>query len=174
MSKKRVTIPLGKGKENLVFNALKGMRDMLESLNFESEELAYAKHDLLGLMGIFCGDYKVMVEILQDDMDKFSSVHGVDFPEFTNGEVEEVFEKEAQDFEHLVYTEDGELTLALRSNKTFEGATKEDDTDMPFYRYEIAKKGKHLFIEGTDYRAIYHNGGWLILKGHKVEEKVML
>lgn len=89
-------------------------------------------------------------------------------------EVEADSEEEVQEFEHLVYTEDGELTLAVRSNKPFEGATNEDDTDMPFYRYETAEKGKHLFMEGTDYKAIYHNGGWLILNGYKVEEKVML
>jgi hypothetical protein len=174
MSKKRVTIPLGEGKENLVFNALKGMRDILESLDFQSEKVAYAKYDLTGLMGIFSGDYKVMVEISQDDMDKFSTTHGVDFPEFVDMEIEEVVEEEVQEFEHLAYIEDNKLSLSVRSNKLFEGATNEDDTDMPFYRYETAEKGKHLFMEGTDYKAIYHNGGWLILNGYKVEEKVML
>jgi hypothetical protein len=180
MSKKRVTIPLRDDNGNLVFHALKTMRNMLEGLNFEGDDLAYAKHDLLGLMGIFCGDYKVMIEISQKDMDRFSSIHGVDFPEFVDGEVVDVEDKQVeskQHFQHLAYVEDDQLSFAIRSNKHFpnaedEGEDPEDKDAMRYHLYQQVEFGQAIIFEGTTFVAAPTKLGWVIIENGEVVEDV--
>lgn len=174
--KKRVTIPL-KENDNLVLSALTSLRNSLNNLNINNDELQYAIFDLNGLIGIFSGEFKVTIEIEQEKMDSFVSKFGVDFPKFDNMEVVDIVEdkKDVEDeqvFDHLAYIEDGGLVLAIRSNKHFEGSSCEDDSDMPYYRYEYAEKGNNLFVEG--YSALHYSQGWVIIKDGEVLVRAIL
>ncbi len=180
---KRVTIPIGKEKENLVFNSLKTMHNMLDNLGLDkNDEVHYALFDLIGLMGIFSGDYKVTIEISQDDMDSFASKHGVDFPAFVNLEVVEIHDKGdyPQYFQHLAYLEDGALSFAVRSNKPFpdaddEGADPQEVDSPRFHLYKEAQPGEAIFFEGTSFFAApIAKRGWAIIENGKVIEKVMI
>lgn len=175
---KRVTIPIGKEKENLVFNSLKTMSNMLETFSSENDEIAYAKFDLIGLMGIFSGDYKVTIEISQKDFDSFSFKHGVDFPEFADMEVVDI--EKPQYFEHLAYIEDGNLSFAIRSNKPFpnaddEGADPQDSDSPRYHLYQEVEPGQVIFFESTTFVAVpIGKEGWSIIENGKVIEKVMI
>lgn len=175
--KKRVTIPLGEVKENLVLHSLKTMHNMLNGLGLDkSEEVYYAIHDLKGLMGIFSGEFKVTIEIEEKELETFASKFGVDFPPFVSTEIVDIKENKEEDeeqvFEHLAYEEDGGLVLAIRSNKPFEHSTCEDDSDMPHYRYERVEEGENLFMLG--YSAVSYFEGWMILKDGDVLERVLI
>lgn len=188
--KKRVTIPMSDGLvKAALINALKNTESLMNVVNDNllgngtKEELNNMHFDYLGLIGIFSGDYKVTIEIEENDMHTFSGKHGVDFPPFINLEVVDVEEQVAQAeeendkpqyFEHLVYIEDGELVVAIRSDKPFEGSTCEDDTDMPHYRYQNVEQGQSLIVEGTPYvvAADSTRMSWTILKDGEVVDEV--
>ena len=187
MSKmKRVTIPMD---DNLVklalINAEQNINALMENgcLGDEAKNnLSYAHFDYLGLIGIFSGDYKVTIEISQDDMNSFSHKHGVDFPAFVNLEVVEIYEKGEypQYFQHLAYVEDGALVFAIRSNKSFpdaddEGADPQDADSTRFHLYKNAQPGEAIFFEGTSFFAApIAKRGWAIIENGKVIEKVMI
>jgi hypothetical protein len=129
------------------------------------------------LIGIFSGDYKVTIEISQDDFDSFSHKHGVDFPAFIDLEVVDVEGEEAKEeikpkFFHLAYIEDGELTFALKSNVQlpgFEdlGDSGEDDDDVKFHLYKGGKPGEVVFHKGTTFVAVPTKKGWTIIETEK-------
>jgi hypothetical protein len=104
MSKmKRVTIPMS---DNLVKLALVNAEQNISALmgngclgDEAKDKLSYAHFDYLGLIGIFSGDYKVTIEISQDDFDSFSHKHGVDFPAFVDLEVVDIDEEEEEEEE---------------------------------------------------------------------------
>jgi hypothetical protein len=188
MSKmKRVTIPMD---DNLVklalINAEQNINALMENgcLGDEAKDnLSYAHFDYLGLIGIFSGDYKVTIEISQDDFDSFSHKHGVDFPAFIDLEVvdvkEEIQEDEPQYFEHIAYIEDDMLSFAIRSDKHFpnaddEGADPEDSNSTRFHLYKQAKIGEAIFFEGTTFLAAPTKKGWSIIKNGKIIERVMI
>jgi hypothetical protein len=88
---KRVTVPMNDG---IVLSALKvSMKNIGELLS--SEMLSESdKYELSGIhfdhqqwIGIMSGKYKVMIEIEEDDLRKFSHNHNVDFPDNWNGVV---------------------------------------------------------------------------------------
>ena len=138
------------------------------------------------MIGIFSGDYKVTIEISQDDFDSFSSKHGVDFPAFVDLEVvdiegEEVEEVEIEEikpkFFHLAYIEDGELTFALKSNVQlpgFEdlGDSNDDDDDIKFTSYKGGKPGEVVFHKGTPFVAVPTSFGWSIINDGVVMEEI--
>jgi len=169
---KKVTIPL-KEDDNLVLSALASLRNSLKNLNLEkNDEVQYAIFDLSGLMGIFSGEFKVTVEIEQEDIDTFVSKFGVDFPEFTEGEIVDVEPK----FMHLAYIEDGELTFALKSNCLLPGfenlGDSDEDDDMKFTSYKGGKPGEVVFHEGTPFVAVPTNKGWAIINNGVVIEDI--
>ena len=182
--KKRVTIPMNDGLvQSALISALANIESIMNNMNLSDEsreELNHVHFDYLGLIGIFSGDYKVTIEIEEDELNSFSGKHGVDFPPFVEMEVvdiknnkeEEKEEDEEQFFEHLAYEEDGSLVLAIRSNKPFEHSTCEDDSDMPHYRYENVEEGDNLFMQG--YSAVSYFEGWMILKDGDVLERVLI
>jgi len=95
MSKmKRVTIPMDYNLVKLaLINTEQKIKVLLENDGLSDEEkdkLSYTWFDYIGLIGIFSGDYKVTIEISQDDFDSFSHKHGVDFPAFVDLEVVDV------------------------------------------------------------------------------------
>ena len=187
MSKmKRVTIPMD---DNLVklalINAEQNINALMENgcLGDEAKDkLSYAHFDYLGLIGIFSGDYKVTIEISQDDFDSFSHKHGVDFPAFVDLEVVDVEDEVKEDnkpqyFDHLVYIEDDRLSFGIRSNKHFPGADDEgadpQDDDFPrFHLYKEAKLGEVIFFEGTTFVAVPTKKGWTIIENGKILEEI--
>lgn len=176
---KKVTIPLQKD-DNLVLSALASLRNSLKNLNLEkNEEVYYAIFDLSGLMGIFSGEFKVTVEIEQEDIDTFASKFGVDFPEFTEGEIVDVEPKVVEvepKFMHLAYIEDEELTFALKSNCLLPGFENMGDSDaeddMKFTSYKTAKRGEAIFHEGTTFAAVPTKIGWAIINNGVVIEEI--
>lgn len=173
MSKiKRVTIPMS---DNLVKLALVNAEQNISALmengclgDEAKDKLSYAHFDYLGLIGIFSGDYKVTIEISQDDFDSFSHKHGVDFPAFVDLEVVDI-KKEAQYFHHLAYVEDGTLTFAVRSNKYFPGA---DSDGEEFYLYKSVDREDGDLFEGTTFAAVPTKKGWAIIENGKVLEEI--
>ena len=91
---KRVTIPMDYNLVKLaLINTEQKIKVLLENNDLgdeEKEQLSYTLFDYLGLIGIFSGDYKVTIEISQDDFDSFSHKHGVDFPAFVDLEIVDV------------------------------------------------------------------------------------
>lgn len=189
MSKmKRVTIPMNDNLVKLALvNAEQNIKALMENgcLGDEAKDkLSYAHFDYLGLIGIFSGDYKVTIEISQDDFDSFSHKHGVDFPAFIDLEVVDVEDKVQEDdkpqyFDHLVYTEGDVLCFGIRSNKYFpnaddEGADPEDDDFPRFHLYKEAKSGETICFEGTTFVAAPTKNGWAIIENGKVIEEVTL
>ena len=177
--KKRVTIPMNDGLvQSALISALANIESIMNNVNLSDEsrdELYHVHFDYLGLIGIFSGDYKVTIEIEEDELNAFSGKHGVDFPPFVELEVVDIKEdedEEEQFFDHLAYEEDGGLVLAIRSNKPFKHSTCEDDSDMPHYRYERVEEGDNLFMEG--YSAVSYFEGWMIIKDGDVLERVLL
>ena len=178
--KKRVTIPMNDGLvQSALISALANIESIMNNVNLSDEsreELNHVHFDYLGLIGIFSGDYKVTIEIEENELNSFSGKHGVDFPPFVEMEVVDIKESKEEDeeqfFEHLAYEEDGSLVLAIRSNKPFEHSTCEDDSDMPHYRYERAEEGENIFMEG--YSGISYFEGWMILKDGDVLERVLI
>lgn len=184
---KRVTIPMS---DNLVKLALvnaeqniKGLIDIDCLDTATNDSLSYARFDYLGLIGIFSGDYKVTIEISQDDFDSFSHKHGVDFPAFADLEVVDIEGEEVQDdkvepkFIHLAYIEDGELTFALKSNVQlpgFEdlGDSDKDDDDVKFTSYKGGKPGEVVFHKGTPFIAVPTSFGWAIINDGVVVEEI--
>lgn len=188
---KRVTIPMNDGLVKLALeNAEKNINALLNygGLSDSAQaELAHIHFDYLGLIGIFSGDYKVTIEISQDDFRSFSHKHSVDFPDFIELEVVDIEDKEevkekaetTKRFESLAYIEDGELTFAIRSNKNFpgaddEGADPEDEDATRFHLYKTAKVGEAIFFEGTTFAAVPTNEGWAIIEDGIVFEEVFL
>lgn len=185
---KRVTIPMS---DNLVKLALVNAEQNINALIDNGclgeevrDSLCSAHFDYLGLIGIFSGDYKVMIEISQDDFNSFSHKHGVDFPPFVdlevvdiNEEVEEVEDDKVEPkFMHLAYIEDGELTFALKSNCLLPGFENLGDSDaeddMKFTSYKTAKRGEAIFHEGTTFAAVPTNKGWAIINNGVVIEEI--
>lgn len=196
MSKmKRVTIPMS---DNLVKLALSNAEQNIKNLmelgylcDKTKQELSYVHFDYLGLIGIFSGDYKVTIEISQDDFDSFSHKHGVDFPAFIDLEVVDIEgeedggeeEEEVKDeelklkFIHLAYVEDDELTFALKSNVQlpgFEdlGDSDDDDDDMKFTSYKGGKPGEVVSHKGTPFIAVPTSFGWVIINDGVVVEEI--
>lgn len=189
MSKmKRVTIPMNDNLVKLALvNAEQNLKALLENGGLGDEakdKLNYVIFDYLGLIGIFSGDYKVTIEISQDDFDSFSHKHGVDFPAFIDLEVVDIEDKVQEDdkpqyFDHLVYTEGDVLCFGIRSNKHFtnaddEGADPEDDDFPRFHLYKEAKIGETICFEGTTFVAAPTKNGWAIIENGKVIEEVTL
>lgn len=191
MSKmKRVTIPMS---DNLVKLALSNAEQNIKKLmelgylcDKTKQELSYVHFDYLGLIGIFSGNYKVTIEISQDDFDSFSHKHGVDFPAFINLEVVDIEEEEEEEevkadkvepkFIHLAYIEDGELTFALKSNcllPGFENMGDDDaDDEMKFTSYKTAERGQTIFHEFTTFVAVPTKKGWTIIENGKILEEI--
>ena len=182
MSKmKRVTIPMD---DNLVklalINAEQNINALMENgcLGDEAKDkLSYAHFDYLGLIGIFSGDYKVAIEISQDDFDSFSHKHGVDFPAFIDLEIVDVKElKLKPKFIYLAYIEDGELTFALKSNCLLPGfenmGDSDDDDEMKFTSYKTAERGQTIFHELTTFVAVPTKKGWTIIENGKILEEI--
>ena len=185
MSKmKRVTIPMS---DNLVKMALANAQQNISALIDNGclgeevrDSLCYAQFDYIGLIGIFSGDYKVTIEISQDDFDSFSHKHGVDFPAFLDLEVVDIEElkepKLKPKFMHLAYVEDGELTFALKSNCLLPGfenmGDSDDDDKMKFTSYKGGKPGEVVFHEGTPFVAVPTNKGWAIIDNGVVIEEI--
>jgi len=173
MSKmKRVTIPMS---DNLVKLALVNAEQNISALidngclgDEARDNLCSAQFDYIGLIGIFSGDYKVTIEISQDDFDSFSHKHGVDFPAFIDLEVVDI-KKETQHFYHLAYAEEGILNFAIRSDENFLGADGDGDD---FYLYKEVKRGEGAFFEGTTFAAVPTKKGWSILENGKVLEEI--
>jgi hypothetical protein len=173
MSKmKRVTIPMS---DNLVKLALVNAEQNISALmdngclgDEAKDKLSYAHFDYIGLIGIFSGDYKVTIEISQDDFDSFSHKHGVDFPAFIDLEVVDI-KKETQHFYHLAYAEEGILNFAIRSDENFLGADGDGDD---FYLYKEVKRGEGAFFEGTTFATVPTKKGWSILENGKVLEEI--
>ena len=184
---KRVTIPMS---DNLVKLALSNAEQNIKKLmelgylcDKTKQELSDVHFDYLGLIGIFSGNYKVTIEISQDDFDSFSQKHGVDFPAFIDLEVvdikEEIQEDKPQYFEHLAYIEGDMLSFAIRSNKHFpkaddEGKDPEDYNSTRFHLYKEAKIGEAILFEGTTFLAAPTKKGWSIIKNGKIIERVMI
>ena len=185
---KRVTIPMS---DNLVKLALVNAEQNISALldngclgDEAKDNLSYTHFDYLGLIGIFSGDYKVMIEISQDDFNSFSHKHGVDFPPFVDLEVVDIDEEveEVEDdkvepeFMHLAYIEDGELTFALKSNCLLPGFENMGDSDaeddMKFTSYKGGKPGEVVFHEGTPFVAVPTNKGWAIIDNGVVIEEI--
>lgn len=182
---KRVTIPMS---DNLVKLALVNAEQNISALmdngclgDEARDTLSYAQFDYIGLIGIFSGDYKVTIEISQDDFDSFSHKHGVDFPAFLDLEVvnieEEVEEPKLKPkFIHLAYVEDGELTFALKSNYLLPGfenmGDSDDDDEMKFTSYKVGKPREAIFHEGTTFAAVPTKKGWVIVENGKVLEEI--
>ena len=191
---KRVTIPMSDKLVKLALvNTEQNIKNLMDSDCLDSatkDSLSYTHFDYLGLIGIFSGDYKVTIEISQDDFDSFASKHGVDFPSFTDLEVvdiegEEDGEKEEEDkdeelklkFIHLAYMEDGELTFALKSNVQlpgFEdlGDSNDDDDDIKFTSYKGGKPGEVVYHKGTPFVAVPTSFGWSIINDGVVVEEI--
>lgn len=98
MRKKRVTIPMKDGLvQSALQGALKNIESIMNNINISSEskeELNYIHFDYLGLIGIFSGKYKVMIEISEKDFNCFSGNHNVDFPPFNDLEIVDVPSRE--------------------------------------------------------------------------------
>jgi hypothetical protein len=149
------------------------------------DKLSYAHFDYIGLIGIFSGDYKVTIEISQDDFDSFSHKHGVDFPAFIDLEVVDIDEEEEGEVEepklkpkfmYLAYVEDGELTFALKSNCLLHGfenmGDSDDDDDMKFTSYKVVKPGEVISHGETPFFAVPTNKGWVIIENGEVLEEI--
>ena len=184
---KRVTIPMS---DNLVKLALVNAEQNISALidngclgDEARDNLCSAQFDYIGLIGIFSGDYKVTIEISQDDFDSFSHKHGVDFPAFIDLEVVDIEGKEVEEeelklkFIHLAYVEDDELTFALKSNVQlpgFEylGDSDDDDDDMKFTSYKGGKPGEVVSHKGTPFIAVPTSFGWVIINDGVVVEEI--
>ena len=178
---KRVTIPMS---DNLVKLALVNVEQNISALidngclgDEAKDKLSYTHFDYLGLIGIFSGDYKVTIEISQDDLDSFSRKHGVDFPAFIDLEVVDIEGEEVQPkFFHLAYIEDGELTFALKSNVQIPGfedmGDSGEDDDMKFTSYKGGKPGEVVFHKGTPFVAVPTSFGWAIINDGVVVEEI--
>ncbi len=190
---KRVTIPMSDKLVNLALvNTKQSIKNLMDSDCLDSatkDRLSYTHFDYVGLIGIFSGDYKVTIEISQNDFDSFASKHGVDFPSFTDLEVvdiegEEVEEEEVKDeelklkFIHLAYIEDDELTFALKSNVQLPGfedlgdSDDDDDDDMKFTSYKGGKRGEIVSHKGTPFIATPTSFGWVIINDGVVVEEI--
>lgn len=175
MSKmKRVTIPMSDNLVKLALvNAEQNISALLDNgcLGEEArDKLSSAHFDYIGLIGIFSGDYKVTIEISQDDFNSFSHKHGVDFPPFVDLEMVDI-KKEIQHFHHLAYVEEGMLNFAIRSDENFPGADNDGDGE-DFYLYKEVKRGEGAFFEGTTFAAVPTKKGWAILENGKVLEEI--
>lgn len=95
---KRVTIPMNDGLvQSALQSALTNIESIMNNVNLSDgsrEELNHVHFDYLGLIGIFSGDYKVMIEISEKDFNCFSGKHNVDFPPFVEMEVVDVPSRE--------------------------------------------------------------------------------
>lgn len=190
---KRVTIPMSDNLVKLALvNAEQNIDGLIKSGSLDTSvkfNLSYTHFDYLGLIGIFSGDYKVTIEISQNDFDAFASKHGVDFPSFTDLEMvdiegEEDGEKEEEDkdeelklkFIHLAYIEDDELTFALKSNVQLPGfedlGDSDDDDDIKFTSYKGGKPGEVVFHKGTPFVAVPTSFGWVIINDGVVVEEI--
>jgi hypothetical protein len=191
---KRVTIPMSDKLVKLALvNTEQNIKNLMDSDCLDGatkDSLSYTHFDYVGLIGIFSGDYKVTIEISQDDFDSFSHKHGVDFPAFIDlevvdiegeedgGEEEEVKDEELKlKFIHLAYVEDDELTFALKSNVQlpgFEdlGDSDDDDDDMKFTSYKGGKPGEVVSHKGTPFIAVPTSFGWVIINDGVVVEEI--
>ena len=190
---KRVTIPMSDNLVKLALvNAEQNIDGLIKSGSLDTSvkfNLSYTHFDYLGLIGIFSGDYKVTIEISQNDFDAFASKHGVDFPSFTDLEMvdiegEEDGEKEEEDkdeelklkFIHLAYIEDDELTFALKSNVQLPGfedlGDSDDDDDIKFTSYKGGKPGEVVSHKGTPFIAVPTSFGWVIINDGVVVEEI--
>jgi hypothetical protein len=187
---KRVTIPMSDKLVKLALvNTEQNIKNLMDSDCLDSatkDSLSYTHFDYVGLIGIFSGDYKVTIEISQDDFDSFSHKHGVDFPAFINLEAVDIEEEEEEEeevkadkvepkFIHLAYIEDGELTFALKSNcllPGFENMGDSDDDEMKFTSYKTAERGQTIFHEFTTFVAVPTKKGWTIIENGKILEEI--
>lgn len=149
-------------------------------------ELGDIEFDLVGLIGIFCGNYKVTIEISEKDFENFAENHGVDFPRYIDLEVVDIVESQPQGetvvdynqrFEYLAYLEDGALSFGLRSNKPFpgaddEGADPQNEDSNRYHLYQEAEKGQAIVFKGTTFVAAPTDTGWVIIENGEIVEEI--
>ncbi len=133
--------------DNIVLSALKvSMKNIGELLSSPMISES-AKHELSGIhfdhqqwIGIMSGKYKVMIEIEEDDLNKFSHNHNVDFPDNWNGVVIE---------DVVVQSEQEIYTIGNASNTEFIGDIFEDDFIKLYDLGVLTTENDNDFIVGV-------------------------
>jgi hypothetical protein len=70
-----------KGQKEIIKKALIMLNEALKGFDQECNSIEYQKHDIISLLAFL--DYDVSVTLSVERKDKFSFIHGVDFPEYT-------------------------------------------------------------------------------------------
>tara|TARA_R110000803_G_scaffold133748_4_gene200924 strand:+ start:1650 stop:2345 length:696 start_codon:yes stop_codon:yes gene_type:complete len=81
MKKVNVSQALPKSQKEIIRKALELQYKAIDSNVMQGDNIEYMKHDLRTLIAFL--DYDISVTLSKDMIDKFSFLHGVDFPEYT-------------------------------------------------------------------------------------------
>lgn len=82
MAKEIVSQVLPKGQKEIIRKALELQYKAIDGNGLQGDEIEYMKHDIRSLLAFM--NYDISVTLAKDMKDKFSFLHGVDFPEYTD------------------------------------------------------------------------------------------
>ena len=92
--KKNVSQIIPKGQKEIIKRALELQYIAIDGNGLQCEDIEYMKHDIRSLIAFL--DYDISVTLSKVMMDKFSFIHGVDFPEYTDVEAKYPIEVESE------------------------------------------------------------------------------
>ena len=82
MKKVIVSQVLPKGQKEIIKKALELQYKAIDGNGLQGDDIEYMKHDIRSLVAFL--DYDISVTLSKEMMDKFSFLHGIDFPEYTD------------------------------------------------------------------------------------------
>ena len=115
--KKIVSQIIPKGQKEIIKRALELQYIVIDGYGLQCDDIEYIKHDIRSLIAFL--DYDISVTLSKVMMDKFSFIHGVDFPEYTDVEAKYPIEVESEWVTVIVGDYDGRIEF---------GSNEEEDT----------------------------------------------